>query len=115
MRVKCYILMGLISLLTRGAVSQEDPFYPEVIDHCLEDPSVKGKVEVMVHHNPVYLRGDFDGDGRPDYALEVRKPKAKTSGILVCTGNGKVFLLGMAVAGGKAFSDMPGDDFIASS
>jgi hypothetical protein len=115
MRVKSYILIGVVCFFALQAVAQEEPFYPEAVNHCLDDPLVKGKVEVMVHHNPVYLRGDFDGDGRPDYALEVRKPKAKTSGILICTGNGRAFLLGMAVAGGKAFSDMPGDNFISSS
>jgi hypothetical protein len=113
MRITYCILIVVLSFLALGASTQEDPFYPEAVQRCLDDSSVKGHVDVVADHNPLYLRGDFDGDGRPDYALEVRKPKARVSGILVCPGSGRPALLGKAVAGGAVFSDMPGDNFVA--
>lgn len=33
--------------------------------------------------NPFYLRGDFDGDGRPDYALRITSKAGSGSGIAV--------------------------------
>jgi hypothetical protein len=33
--------------------------------------------------NPFYLRGDFDGDGRPDYAVRIKSKTGSESGIAV--------------------------------
>jgi hypothetical protein len=57
--------------------------------------------------NPYYLRGDFDGDGRPDTALLVKhKASGKTGIAIVHGGATPVAVLGA----GKAFGN-GGDEF----
>jgi hypothetical protein len=99
----------------KPASEQDGPFYPDAIDRCLADPGVKGQLEVVATRNPLYLRGDFDGDGLPDYALVVRKPKTRNNGVLICAGRGKVTLIGRAVTDGPAFSSLPNDRFVAQN
>jgi hypothetical protein len=77
------ILMATVCGLLAG-----DPFYPDVVDRCLNGPTVKEHVTVLADQNPVYLRGDFDGDGLPDYALQVKSKKTKRNGVLICSGSG---------------------------
>jgi len=87
----------------------EEPYQPVPIVQCLKGPRSAGLTVLVT--NPYYLRGDFDGDGRPDYALRVRRSGSGT-GVLICGGNGAAFLLGAGL-GGKRFSDMEGDKFLA--
>jgi len=62
--------------------------------------------------NPYYLRGDFDGDTKADYAVMVIGPNSKSSGLAMCQGNGRHFVLG---AGSQpAFSLKKDDNFLSS-
>jgi hypothetical protein len=88
----------------------DDPFQPEKLAACLKNPKVSG-VEVLTDNNLFYLRGDFDGDAKVDYALQVRSRNGGT-GVLICAGNGLLYLLGAGV-GSAEFSDMPKDNFLA--
>ena len=57
--------------------------------------------------NPFYQRGDFDGDGRPDYAVLVRHARTGKRGIaFVHRGSGAVHVVGAGNAIGHG-----GDDF----
>jgi hypothetical protein len=64
--------------------------------------------------NPFYLRGDFDGDGRPDYAVRVVSKKGGFQGIVVYLSSQKgPVLLGAGTAfkfGGSAAVDFKGLD-----
>jgi hypothetical protein len=42
---------------------------PERLRPSIEHPSFKAAFDVGTWLNPFYLRGDFDGDGSPDYAI----------------------------------------------
>src|SRR5689334_15463829 len=46
-------------------------------NHALADYEVSDSL------NPFYLRGDFDGDGKPDYAVLVVNKKSRKHGIVV--------------------------------
>ena len=51
--------------------------------------SISGRI------NPFYLRGDFDGDGKPDYAVLVTAKKDQTRGIAIWLSSRKqMFVLG---------------------
>lgn len=89
----------------------EVPFQPNGIAECLKRPTTAG-LAVLADNNPYYLRGDFDGDGKPDYVVVVRSQKRGGAGVLVCAGSGLVFLLGSGISGVQ-FSDMAQDRFIA--
>ena len=84
---------------------------PQEIRRCMERPEAKG-LSILSDKNPFYLRGDFDGDLKPDYAFLVRSENGG-KGLLICTAKFSVFLLGSGISGGNPFSDMPNDVFFA--
>lgn len=84
--------------------------HPEVVEKCLKDEAAKG-AEVDTATNPYYLRGDFDGDGRADYAVAVRGAKNKRMGVLVCLASGTAYALGGPNE--EKFSDFRDDNFFA--
>ena len=90
----------------------EEPIHPTIIVKCLKDPKTFN-LKVLTFNNPYYLRGDFDDDGESDYALEVRSKVSEKNGMLICSGNGSVYLLGSGI-GGKQFSDMDNDNFLSN-
>lgn len=92
-------------------ITDDDVFIPEFILQCFKNPKV-ANLEILSDKNPFYLRGDFDGDKKPDYALQV-KVKSGDSGICICAGNGSIYLLGSGITGGDKFSDMDRDNFLA--
>ncbi len=98
----------------KGSLAAEEPtvVHPDQIDNCLK-VSVARTVEVSMDANPYYLRGDFDGDGKVDYAVAVRGRMTKRNGVLVCAGNHRVFVLGADQPLHPPFSDMPDDNFFA--
>ncbi len=54
-----------------------------------ESYSIDGRI------NPFYLRGDFDGDGHPDYAILVVAKKDRSRGIAIwLSSQKKIFVLG---------------------
>jgi len=93
------MLAGFVCLTAYG----QDPYKPQQVEECLKSPKAAG-LEVLDRTNPFYLRGDFDGDGKPDYALQVRSSKKGGAGVLVCTSRGSIFLLGSGI-GGSQFYD----------
>jgi hypothetical protein len=59
------------------------------------------------HLNPFYLRGDFDADGKVDYASMIKNRIHGKCGIAICLSSKKqVFIIGA----GKILGN--GDDFI---
>jgi hypothetical protein len=99
-----------IGVTAVNGFAEEEPFRPDRVVQCLKTPKASG-LTVLNDNNPFYLRGDFDADGRPDYALQVRSKRGGT-GVLICAANGALFLLGSGLGGGQ-FSDMPQDKFLA--
>jgi hypothetical protein len=113
MRVSPVLLcLGLLSPAHAADESDFSLIHPDQIDRCLKLPAASS-VEVRTDANPYYLRGDFDGDGKVDYAVEVRGSRTKRNGVLICAGNGRAFVLGADQPLSPPFSDMPSDNFVA--
>lgn len=98
----------------KGLSAAEEPpvIHPDQIDNCLK-LSVARTVDVSMDVNPYYLRGDFDGAGKVDYAVAVRGRMTRRNGVLVCAGNHKAFVLGADQPPHPPFSDIPNDNFFA--
>ena len=84
--------MILISILLASSFAQAashagvDEFnVPEVVSRCMADLN-DSTLTLSARMNPFYLRGDFDGDGRADYAALVTQVQTGKAGILVCFG-----------------------------
>jgi len=103
-------LLLTIGLTAATSLADDEPFQPDQVTQCLKSSKAAG-LTVLTDNNPFYLRGDFDTDGKPDYALQVRS-KSGGTGVLICGGNKAVFLLGRGL-GTAQFSDMPEDKFLA--
>jgi|LSQX01.3.fsa_nt_gb hypothetical protein len=107
--MKRVLLLVLLAFPLVNGFGQEI-VYPDRVIQCLKNPKASS-LKVLTDNNPYYLRGEFDGDAKPDYALQVRS-KGGVTGVLVCLGNGSLQFLGAGI-GGKKFSDMPEDNFVA--
>jgi len=93
--------------------SQDDSVHPTKMVACLEDPNIMNSVSTDMNTNPYYLRGDFDGDGRPDFAVAVKGTKSKRNGVLICLASGVRVILGADNRTTPPFSDMHDDNFVA--
>src|SRR5262245_44908662 len=112
--IKFALALPLILLTPIVSGQEKDLFHPVLVDRCLEKDAVKGKIRVRTAANPYYLRGDFDGDGCPDYAVAIRGPKTRRNGVLICTCKDQAFILGADNPIKPPFSDVPGDSFVSS-
>jgi hypothetical protein len=113
--MKRSILFAFVFLtaLANANAQSENTFHPEAIENCLQNSAVKGRFVVNLKTNPYYLRGDFDGDGEPDYALSIKGKKTMRNGVLICTARKQVIVLGADKPLSPPFSNMPGDNFVA--
>jgi hypothetical protein len=77
---------------------------PSAIQACAAKAGVGYKASQKV--SPSYLQADFDGDGKPDYAVLVERGGAQR--VVVCrAGAGQPVILGAGIA----FNDMKNLDF----
>jgi hypothetical protein len=110
-----FIVLVMVCFSAVSGWSAEDTdqiIFPRKIMKCLKHPKAVG-LTVLTDTNPYYLRGDFDGDGKPDYALQVRTQKSNIGGLLICAGDGSLFLLGSEI-GGSQLTDSLVDAFRSS-
>ena len=93
-------LLMLVLLLSFPALSQLD--YSRKVAWNLPDDAQKRLDEVKFFDyyqlsdgvNPFYVRGDLDGDGKPDYAILVTSKKTDNRFIVICrTGSKKIEIL----------------------
>lgn len=78
-----FILAVLIILFAHRLGGQElsNGNLPSEIEQFVTDSHFGEKYELVFSMNPFYLRGDFDGDAKPDYALRIKSKKDGKTGI----------------------------------
>ena len=83
------------------------PHIPEPVERAIIHGPLAKKYEVAFRLNPFYLRGDFNGDGKIDVAVLVKRRSTGKIGIAIIDGvTSKVTILGAGTAIGNG-----GDDF----
>lgn len=113
--IKIALVLSLLVPMQVALPARSNPGPPELVNSCLEQSEVKGKVELRTTKKPYFLKGDFDGDGFPDYAVAIRGTKTHRNGVIICTTKNKAFILGADTSKDPPFSDLPGDNFVAPS
>ena len=108
------ILIAIILALSTNVYAQDDYIewcmkscLPTWIHHSIKALNLDAEYEISFHINPYYQRGDFDGDGKPDYAVSIFEKASNKKGIMIIhyPGN-ESYIFGA----GKAFGN-GGDDF----
>ena len=87
--MRTMLLTSLLLLTTISATAQfkydkpADWNLPDTARVRLEKAGTLAHYDLADNLNPFYLRGDFDGDGKPDYAILVISKDTKKRGIAV--------------------------------
>jgi hypothetical protein len=110
---KLLLIVVLVILHASVAMGQKRLFRPALLDNCLKKASQSQHFRILYEDNPYYLRGDFDGDNKPDYVVEIKGQRTGRNGVLICTAKQESFVLGADNQGDHPFSDMPHDNFVA--
>ena len=101
-----------ISVFSAGQLKYDraiDWNLPKIVLERFESDKFLKSYDLCDKINPFYLRGDFDGDGIPDYAVLVTSRATKQVGIaIVRSGAKKIEVLG---AGGVNLQDGSLKDF----
>ena len=110
-RIFC-VLLALV--ITSSTFAQDDykkwvqrQNIPSWVSKLFTSKKLSVTYDFSFHLNPFYLRGDFNGDNKPDIAILIREHKSTKLGIAVLHfETNEVFILGA----GKAIEN-GGDDF----
>jgi hypothetical protein len=93
-----YFRVGILLFLCATSCQAQDSLQfniPEKLQLELTTGPFAAAYSVSNRINPFYLRGDFDGDGKPDYAILVTSRKNQSVGIAVwLSSQRKFFVLG---------------------
>ena len=96
------------SLLKAGrTIHRSQRTIPESATRLFRSTGLDRQYDFSSHLKPSYLRGDFDGDGKPDIAILIRQKKSRKIGIAVChSSTNQILLIGAGTEVGNG-----GDNF----
>jgi hypothetical protein len=105
------LLIAFLLLTPTIALGQESDDYkifvfesnlPDELNHFYSQEIIKNAYSIRMDLNPFFLKGDFDGDKKQDYALSIVERKTNKKGILIChTGTNRHYI----IAAGKPLNN----------
>lgn len=85
-----FLMVAILPAVCQDAEPRQlDWNVPDRVRSSFEGAGTWATYDISDAINPFYLRGDFDGDGIPDYAVLVVNKKTKKRGIAVVHGGTK--------------------------
>lgn len=109
------LLALILASLPSKAFAQVDEYnLPVAVQQCLQNEQ-RNDLELSNRMNPFFLRGDFNGDGRMDFAVLVTQRATGKQGMAIClTGRRSPIVIGagrpFAFEAGKQFDDLKSFD-----
>jgi hypothetical protein len=105
--LSCVLLAATYALTAQDIPENILENIPEELTETLLSGAFAQRYVIDTSINPFYLRGDFDGDAKPDYAVRVRSRKSQEVGIAIWLSSARRFtILGAGtkfdVSGGAA-------------
>jgi hypothetical protein len=101
------ILVLACSGVAAGRQKNSAPSIPASATRLFRSTGLERQYDLSSHLNPSFLRGDFDGDGKPDIAFLIKQKKSGKIGIAVChSSTNKILLIGAGTEVGNG-----GDNF----
>lgn len=91
------LMLSMMITLLGGGQQQNVNLYaiPEAVELCFEKNHLYDLYAISDHINPFYLRGDFNGDGKADYAVLTREKSTEKKGIVIChSSTHSIYVLG---------------------
>lgn len=85
---------------------------PTAIQNCLPKIKMDEPIEFDLSVNPFYLRLDFDGNKKLDYAIRIRGKKTKVAGLLICLDGEKPYMFGKLAKSKTPLTNIEGDNFL---
>ena len=78
-----FLLLTVIATPQTRVAQDEHPNWnlPPEVSNRLQEENFASRYEISTKLNPFYLRGDFDGDSTPDYAVLVVNRATRVAGI----------------------------------
>ena len=93
--ISLLILASLATAQDKAPVSAQLLNVPRSVIELFKSSKLDQQYDFSFKLNPFYLRGDFDGDSKPDIAILVSQKSTNKIGIAICNfAGGKVFVVG---------------------
>jgi hypothetical protein len=105
----CILLMFANAAFAHGGQNNQpqSTTIPESATRLFRSTGLDRQYDFSSHLKPSFLRGDFDGDGKPDIAILVKQKKSRKIGIAVChSSTNQILLIGAGTEVGNG-----GDNF----
>jgi hypothetical protein len=81
--MRIIICISLMAAITIAAHAGQSENIPESVTAIFKAKRLDKQYDFSFHMNPFYLRGDFNGDGKPDIAVLVRQTRTGKVGIAI--------------------------------
>jgi hypothetical protein len=102
-------ILLIVSLAPIAAGGQDSPSenIPQSVKDLFKTSGFDKRFDFSSNLKPSYLKGDFDGDGKPDIAILVKQKTGGKIGIALChSSTNKILIIGAGTAIGNG-----GDNF----